>query len=86
MIVKGTAIDTPSMGEDLGWNGKALVQMPDYVDHKFSFVYMKACVTERLTPETPHLEVRVSFGKNFTPLCLSSPSCINGYRRHTAGG
>ena len=24
--------------------------------------------------------------RNFTPLCLSSPRCINGYRRHTAGG
>ena len=23
--------------------------------------------------------------RNFTPLCLSSPRCINGYRRHTAG-
>ena len=24
--------------------------------------------------------------RKFTPLCLSSPRCINGYRRHTAGG
>ena len=24
--------------------------------------------------------------RNFTPLCLSSPRCINGYRQHTAGG
>ena len=24
--------------------------------------------------------------RNFTPLCLSSPRFINGYRRHTAGG
>lgn len=24
--------------------------------------------------------------RNFTPLCLSSPACINGYGRHTAGG
>ena len=60
--------------------------MPEYVDHKLSFVYVKACVTERLTPETPNPEVRVSLDKNFTPLCLSSPRCINGYRRHTAGG
>ena len=74
------------MGEYLGRNGKALVQMPDYVDHKLSFVYVKACVTERLTPETPNLGVRVSLDKNFTPLCLSLPRCINGYRRHTAGG
>ena len=74
------------MGEDLGRNGKVLVQMPDYVDHKLSFGYVKVCVTERLTPETPNLEVRVSLDKNFTPICLSLPRCINGYRRHTAGG
>ena len=74
------------MGEDLGRNGEALVQMPEYVDHKLSFVYAKARVTERLTPETPNLEVRVSLDKNFTPLCPSLPRCINGYRRHTAGG
>ena len=24
--------------------------------------------------------------RNFTPFCLSSPWCINGYRRHTARG
>ena len=24
--------------------------------------------------------------RNFTPFCLSSPRCINGYRRHTARG
>ena len=24
--------------------------------------------------------------RNFAPHCLSSPRCINGYRRHTAGG
>ena len=24
--------------------------------------------------------------RNFTPLCLSSPRCINGYRRHSVGG
>ena len=24
--------------------------------------------------------------RNFAPLCLSSPACINGYGRHTAGG
>ena len=26
------------------------------------------------------------FLTNFTPLCLFSPKCINGYRQHTAGG
>ena len=28
----------------------------------------------------------VSLTRNLTPHCLSPPKCINGYRRHTAGG
>ena len=28
----------------------------------------------------------VSLDKNFAPPCLSPPRCINGYRRHNAGG
>ena len=51
------------MGEDLGRDGKALVQMPEHFDHKVSFVYVKACVVDRLTPQTPNLEVRVSLDK-----------------------
>ena len=51
-------------------------------------------VAEWLTPQTPDLEIQgsslarrvVSLGKNFTPLCLSSPRCIKGYQRHTTGG
>ena len=27
-----------------------------------------------------------SLERDFTPYCLSSPRCINGYRRRTAGG
>ena len=44
------------------------------------------------TPQTPDLEVQgfkpimlFPWTKNFTPLCLSSPRCINGYQRRTAG-
>ena len=49
-------------------------------------------VAERLTPWSPDLEVRGSshplfpWTRSFTPLCLSSPRCTNGYRRHTAEG
>ena len=50
-----------------------------------------------LTPRTLDLEVRGSSlahcidslipqTGNFTPPCLSSPRCINGYLRYTAGG
>ena len=58
-------------------------------------LHAEVCVTERLTTRTPDLEFRGSslaclffFDKtrNFTPFCLSSPRCINGYRRHTARG
>ena len=45
-------------------------------------------------PRTLHLVVRgssltrrvVSLDRNFTPLCLSTPRCINEYRRNIAGG
>ena len=55
--------------------------------------FHRLCVAKWLTPWTADLEVfkpRQSHcflsQRNFTPLCLSSPRCINGYRRHTAGG
>ena len=55
------------------------------------------CTWLRLTPGTPDLVVWgsalarrfVSLNKELlfnTPVCLSSPRCINGYRQHTAGG
>ena len=59
--------------------------MPEHFDHKVSFVYVKACVVDRLTSQTPNLEVRVSLDKVLYST-LSSPRCIDGYRRHTAGG
>ena len=59
--------------------------MPEHFDHKVSFVYVKACVVDRLTPQTPNLEVRVSLDKVLYST-LSSPRCIDGYRRHTAAG
>ena len=50
-------------------------------------------------PSGLHLELRIwrswvqaspvelfPLTRNFTPLCLPSPRCINGYRRHTARG
>ena len=54
-------------------------------------------MAEWLTPRTPDLVVWgsalacrfVSLNKELlfnTPVCLSSPRCINGYRQHTAGG
>ena len=53
-------------------------------------------MTEWLTPRTPDLEVRgsslarrdVSLDKELhsTVTRVSSLRCINGYRRHTAGG
>ena len=52
-------------------------------------------MAERLTPRTPDLEFRgsslarrvVSLDKElYSANCLSSPRCINGYRRHPAGG
>ena len=52
-------------------------------------------MAERLTPRTPDLEVQgsslarrvVSLDKElYSANCLSSPRCINGYRRHPAGG
>ena len=57
-----------------------------------TILIVEACVAERLLPRTLDLEVRdealpvVLFPRkgNFTPLCLSSLRCINGYRRHTA--
>ena len=56
-------------------------------------VYM----AEWLTPPTPDLVVWgsalarrfVSLNKELlfnTPVCLSSPRCLNGYQQHTAGG
>ena len=42
-------------------------------------------VAKWLTPQTLDLEVcRVVSLRNFTQLCLSSPRCINGDRKHTA--
>ena len=57
-----------------------------------TILIVEACVAERLTPRTLDLEVRVEalpvvlypLKGNFTPLCLSSLRCINGYRRRTA--
>ena len=31
-------------------------------------------------------DVLFPYTRIFTPHCLSSPRCINGYLRHTAGG
>ena len=55
---------------------------------------VEACVAEQLTPRTLDLEVWgsslvryvVSLDKEQELHFLSSPRCINGYRRHTAGG
>ena len=48
-------------------------------------VFIRKCVAKRLTPRTLNLEVcRVVSLRNFTQLCLSSPRCINGDRKHTA--
>ena len=52
--------------------------MPEHFDHKVSFVYVKACVVDRLTPQTPNLEVRVSLDKVLYS-ALSSPRCIDAW-------
>ena len=57
-------------------------------------IKLKVGVAKPLTLRTPDLEVRglslahhaVSLEQNFTPPCVSSPRCINGYWQHTAGG
>ena len=56
-----------------------------------AILIVEACVAERVRPRTLDLEVTVEalpvvlfpLKGNFTPLCLSSLRCINGYRRHT---
>ena len=56
-------------------------------------IEMEVFEAERLKTRTPDLEVlgssltrRVFLRQGFTPLCLSSPSYINGCQRHTAWG
>ena len=55
---------------------------------------MEACIIEWLIPQSPEVGVQVQTlpvalfpqTRNFTPLCISLPKCINGYQRHTVGG
>ena len=43
----------------------------------------EVCVPEWSTPQALPVALFPQT-RNFTPLCLSTPRCINGYRRHTA--
>ena len=55
---------------------------------------MEACIIEWLTPQSPDEGVQDQTlpvalfpqTRNYTPLYISLPKCINGYQRHTVGG